>query len=155
MKVIHALEALPDSIFLAGPTPRDEGQESWRPRALTLLEGFGFKGTVFVPESSNWQAHDNYMRQVNWEWDALYRASVVAFWLPRDIQNMPGFTTNIEFGLMAMSKPERVVFGRPLNTPKTKYLEAVCVLKNIPVYDTLPTLLQGAMNLCLPKKGAT
>lgn len=37
MTVIHALQPLRKSIFLAGPTPRSEDVPSWRPDALTRL----------------------------------------------------------------------------------------------------------------------
>lgn len=53
MQVIHALQKLPKSIFLAGPTPRDKNTPSWRPQALEILRDMGFGGPVYVPESAN------------------------------------------------------------------------------------------------------
>lgn len=60
MKVIYSdqkivVPAGQKSIFLAGPTPRDQQTPSWRIEALTILDGLGFNGIVFVPESSNGQ----------------------------------------------------------------------------------------------------
>jgi hypothetical protein len=46
MNVIHALHPIPKSIFLVGPTPRDEETPTWRHEALDILRGRGFKGTV-------------------------------------------------------------------------------------------------------------
>lgn len=59
MQVIYARQPLPEcnaqgfapnSIFLAGPTPRSEHTPSWRPDALSVLKSLNFGGTVFVPE---------------------------------------------------------------------------------------------------------
>lgn len=40
------------SIFLAGPTPRDEKIKSWRITACERLNELGFDGIVYVPEYS-------------------------------------------------------------------------------------------------------
>lgn len=118
-----ATGVLPGSIFLAGPTPRDREQaESWRPEALTHLRAQKHEGVVFVPETEDGLWLRNYEDQVLWEWDALGAAACVLFWVPRELQHMPGFTTNVEFGVMAALRPERTVLGAPLNTPKIRYL---------------------------------
>lgn len=53
MQIINANEwpekLCRDSIFLAGPTPRERGVVSWRPEAINLLQQFGYNGAVFVP----------------------------------------------------------------------------------------------------------
>jgi hypothetical protein len=145
MKVIYALQELPKSIFLAGPTPRDANTPSWRPRALSLLEdAIGFDGTVLVPETEGWDAHDQYDTQVHWEWEALNLATVVVFWVPRDLETMPAFTTNIEFGLLA--KSGKVVFGYPDGAPKMKYLEKLAKSFNIPVFETMLETLEYAVH---------
>lgn len=41
MNVIHALQPIPKSIFLAGPTPRDDETPTWPPEALEILRGLG------------------------------------------------------------------------------------------------------------------
>jgi hypothetical protein len=56
-----------DSIFLAGPTPRDKSVPSWRPDALECLKRLGFDGIVYIPECSNGQAKINYDAQAEWE----------------------------------------------------------------------------------------
>jgi hypothetical protein len=58
---------------------------------------------------------------VEWEYAGLEGCSVVAFWVPRDVQSLPGFTTNVEFGRYVGSG--RCVYGRPENAPHTKYLD--------------------------------
>lgn len=109
------------SIFLAGPTPREEKVASWRVDAVKKLEELGFDGVVFVPEYSTWVPKTNYIDQANWEREALTEATVILFWIPRSLPDMPGFSTNVEFGYWLHSK--KVIYGRPDGAPKTKYLD--------------------------------
>ena len=109
------------SIFLAGPTPREEKVASWRVDAVKKLEELGFDGVVFVPEYSTWVPKTNYVDQANWEREALTEATVILFWIPRRLPDMPGFSTNVEFGYWLHSK--KVIYGRPDGAPKTKYLD--------------------------------
>lgn len=134
MKVVHVPDELPPhrpaipvlkSIFLAGPTPRSDDVQSWRPTALRILKDLGHKGHVFVPETSDWGWSGDYLQQVYWEWEALARAACTLFWVPRDLETMPAFTTNVEFGMMAMRYPHRVVLGCPHDAPKTRYLRTI------------------------------
>jgi hypothetical protein len=101
MNVLYAGEVLAlsqPSIFLAGPTPRQPEVPSWRPLALDLLRGLDFAGTVLVPERRDWSVRFSYLDQVEWEHQGLEGCSVIAFWVPRDLERLPGFTTNVEFG---------------------------------------------------------
>lgn len=109
------------SIFLAGPTPREEKVASWRVDAVKKLEELGFDGVVFIPEYSTWVPKTNYVDQANWEREALTEATVILFWIPRSLPDMPGFSTNVEFGYWLHSK--KVIYGRPDGDPKTKYLD--------------------------------
>lgn len=141
MRVIYAVEDLPAadpesrvvprSIFLAGPTPRNARVASWRPLAITLLRGSSFEGTVFVPECEGGGWHGVYEEQVHWEWRALSRAACVLFWVPRRLDTMPAFTTNVEFGLLAGLCPDRVVFGAPEDAPKTRYLRTMAADQSV------------------------
>lgn len=143
MRIIHALEEIPsqscDGIFLAGPTPRDESTPSWRPEALKILEELDYQGVVYVPESRNWQPHDDYTGQIEWEWAALDKATNIAFWVPRSLPTMPAFTTNVEFGLHA--KSGKAVLGYPPQAEKMRYLDALAKRFDIPVFDALPKML--------------
>jgi hypothetical protein len=109
------------SLFLAGPTPRSSEVVSWRPEALNLLRQLGFTGTVLVPERRDWSIKFDYVDQVEWEYAGLEAASVLAFWVPRDLEKLPGFTTNVEFGRYVGSG--RMVYGRPPGAPHTAYLD--------------------------------
>lgn len=134
MKVVHVpnelpphrtFRCVPNSIFLAGPTPRSDEVKSWRPTALRILKELGHTGYVFVPETADWGWSGDYDGQVLWEWQALGRAACVLFWVPRDLETMPAFTTNVEFGMMATRFPQRTVLGFPTGAPKTSYLKSI------------------------------
>lgn len=109
------------SIFLAGPTPRSEQEFSWRQEACHILEENGFDGVVYVPEYSTWKPKENYIDQAMWEREALFAATVIVFWIPRKLPEMPGFTTNVEFGYYLHTK--KVLYGRPNDAAKVKYLD--------------------------------
>lgn len=109
------------SIFLAGPTPRDKNIISWRNEACKILEESGFDGIVYVPEYSTWKPKSDYVDQAMWERNALSEATVIVFWIPRYLPDMPAFTTNVEFGYWLHTN--KVIYGRPDNAEKIKYLD--------------------------------
>lgn len=109
------------SIFLAGPTPRKREVLSWRKEACNILFELGFDGVVYVPEFSDNSEKEDYTDQAMWEREALIDSSVILFWIPRDLKDLPAFTTNVEFGYYIHTG--KIVYGRPDNTPKTKYLD--------------------------------
>ena len=116
------------SIFLAGPTPRDKETPSWRTEALEILEQLNFRGVVLVPERENWPDQSNYLdylEQAEWEDRGLTRyPGIIVFWVPRDLNVLPGFTTNVEFGRFAIPENRhRIVYGRPDDAPKNRYLD--------------------------------
>lgn len=109
------------SIFLAGPTSRTADIVSWRKEACKKLKDFGFDGIVYVPEFSTGEIRGNYDDQAMWEREALTISTVILFWIPRSLPDMPAFTTNVEFGYWLHTK--KVIYGRPENAVKTKYLD--------------------------------
>jgi hypothetical protein len=155
MKALYAGDVLAlthPSIFLAGPTPRRPDVPSWRPPAVDLLRNLGFAGTVLVPERQDWSARFSYLDQVEWEHAALEGCSVIAFWVPRDLQTLPGFTTNVEFGRYAGSG--RCVYGRPPEAPHTRYLDWLFAkLVGGRPEGTLESTLRAAVQLALQASG--
>ena len=145
MQILYARQSLPKSIFLAGPTPRDSETKSWRPEALEILKALNFDGTVFIPEDDSWAYKDNYDDQVEWELQALHSASVIAFWVPRELNLMPAFTTNVEFGMLAHR--QNVVLGYPKNAPKMKYLETIANLYYVPTCHSLQETMIYAVGM--------
>lgn len=78
------------SVFAAGCTPREhlrnrDGSaiQSWRPQFIKALEKVGFDGQVFIPEKRDGGGIcDNYYEtQVEWEYEHLHQAHVIAFWI--------------------------------------------------------------------------
>ena len=133
------------SIFLAGPTPRGENVESWRTGACQFLEDSGFDGIVYVPEYSTWKPKADYVDQAQWERDALANASVIVFWIPRTLPDMPAFTTNVEFGYWIHSG--KILYGRPDEAKKIKYLDWLYKTDtNKEPYNSLEQLLSDSIN---------
>nr|WP_234010651.1 nucleoside 2-deoxyribosyltransferase domain-containing protein [Streptomyces sp. SPB074] len=159
--VVMAREPLPvgPSVFLAGPTPdRAAPVPSWRPEAARLL-GEQWNGeeplTVLSPESRDGKRADHYETQVDWETSARARASVVMFWIPRDLKLLPGYTTNVEFGLDAPSG--RAVLGCPPDCPapeRNRYLVYVAGCFGVPVRETLPGTVAAALAIIAGRAGA-
>jgi nucleoside 2-deoxyribosyltransferase len=150
MQVVYSDDPIPTSvkktIFLAGPTPRSADVKSWRPEALRILEQLGYDGHVFVPEWKNpgqMPANFTYEDQVEWETQGLNMADVIVFWVPRNLTDMPAFTTNVEFGMWADSG--KAVFGYPPGAEKNRYLEDLAKSKHIPVALTLEETLAHAL----------
>jgi hypothetical protein len=149
MQVIYASEPLPStvrsSVFLAGPTPRTAEVASWRPAALALLAERGYAGTVFVPETRDRGPLRSYLGQVGWELDALARADCILFWIPRDLAQLPGFTTNVEFGYWARSG--KCILGAPPGAPKLAYLDVLAERLGIARVDSLAAGIDRALDV--------
>lgn len=149
MKVIYTGEEAPSffskSLFLAGPTSRLPAVPSWRPGALNILEERGYDGVVFVPEDRDGSVRSSYDDQVEWEHHCLDMCDCILFWMPRDLDKMPAFTTNIEFGLYA--KSGKSVFGAPSESPKNGYLRHCAKKFKIPEANTLEETISFALKL--------
>ena len=148
MKIVYARQPVDQSIFLAGPTPRTSAVPSWRPGAIKILQDQGFNGTVYVPEDGTSETiwEHEYDNQIDWEWEALGAATVIAFWIDRDLKTMPAFTTNIEVGLFAASG--KCVIGYPDPGCKMSYIQRLAERYRIPVYPTLAATMTAAMVRC-------
>ena len=154
MNIVYTQADFPDtivkSIMLCGPTPRDVNVISWRPEALKMLELLGYDGTVFVPEyrpKKNYSCASQYYdydKQIKWEYDAMRMSDCVLFWVPRELNTMPAFTTNDEWGYLKESG--KVVFGAPHNAPKTAYQKYFTDLFKVPSANTLIETVKNAMD---------
>lgn len=132
------------SIFLAGPTPRDYVSSSWREEAVKILNQLNFDGHVFIPEPRDGFFKGDYIDQVNWETEALNRADIIVFWVPRN-SDMPALTTNIEFGTWATSG--KVVLGYPENAEHMRYLQVMADEIKIPSFKSLEDTLKKAIDI--------
>ena len=79
-----------------------------------------------------------------WEREGLTKASVIVFWIPRSLPDMPAFTTNVEFGYWIHSK--KIIYGRPDDAVKIKYLDWLYELDyNEKPFNNLDDLLKNAI----------
>ncbi len=150
MKAVYAHEKFPEpeegqSIFLAGPTPRKQSVISWRVEALKILKEVGYDGYVFIPEPRDGVWRGDYHGQIEWEQEGLSMADCILFWIPRDIETLPGFTTNVEFGMYL--KSDRIVLGSPKSAPKMKYLRFCAKNCNILQAETLRETICNALKI--------
>lgn len=133
-------------LFLAGPTPRSEHVLSWRPEALDMLKQLGFEGTVFVPERTD-RKYDDYSHQIEWEQRRLALSNCIVFWVPRNLTDMHGLTTNDEFGYWRAVAPKKLVFGAPKEAVRVGYQLYKAKQIGIPCFDTLMSTMKGALNV--------
>ncbi len=149
MEVVYAEEAFPrttrKTLFLAGPSPRGAEGLNWRERALEILKNLGYDGHVFVPLQRESSFPLEYESQVDWEQEGMRRADVVAFWVPRDLVSLPGFTTNVEFGEMVVSSPKKIVLGCPKDAPKCRFLDYLADRHFVDRADSLKETLHMAV----------
>lgn len=150
LKLIYAQEHLntliPKSIFLAGPTPRDKDTTSWRIEAINILENLDFKGNILIPElRDTFSENFEYSNQIEWEESALKKATVILFWIPRELVHLPGFTTNIEWGYWIATNPNKIILGSPVNTPKMDYINYYANKLMIPNMNNLEETIKKAM----------
>ena len=153
VNLIWAREPIPDgpSVFLAGPTPRRDTVASWRPQVIAAIQA-AWQGpgplNVLTPESRGGHRAAEYHDQVDWETTGLESATAIMFWIPRDVQTLPGFTTNVEFGLYARSG--RVILGVPPDCPnpeRNRYLIWVAQRLGVPVVDTIAATVAKGLDL--------
>ncbi len=143
---------------MAGPTYRVSETTpctppSWREEAIRLLQLYGFDGDVFVPEWRDNKKPDDwtYSRQVNWEDDYLKKAKVILFWVPRNMKELPGLTTNVEFG--EWMKSGKVVAGAPPTAEKIRYIQDKASRNNIPWSETLEGCVKNAIEMLKKQNG--
>jgi len=126
MQVVYAQDKQPDqfskSIFLAGPTPRSPNVQSWRPEALEILKSLNYDGVVFTPEFKE-KRPSEYINQIDWEQKCRNMSDIVVFWIPRNLETLPAFTTNVEFG--EDYKSGKIIYGRPNDAPNCRYLDTL------------------------------
>ncbi|MNB98492.1 NUDIX domain protein [compost metagenome] len=145
--VVYSDQKLPTevlkTIFLAGPTPRDNSVTSWRNEAVEIFKKNNFKGTLLIPEPSTGKFEHDYTDQVDWELEAMQMADVILFWIPRELDSMPAFTTNVEFGFWVNSG--KIVFGFPKEAEKMRYLEYLAIDNDININDNLESTIKESI----------
>jgi hypothetical protein len=87
----------------------------------------------------------DYNDQVGWETEGLEKATAILTWVPRNLETMPAYTTNVEFGMWLNSG--KMVFGAPLEAPKNTYLRWHAERAGISSSTTLPATVDAALEL--------
>jgi hypothetical protein len=101
---------------------------------------------VLIPERQDWNVGFDYLDQVEWEFAGLEQANALLFWVPRDLDDLPGFTTNVEFGRYVGSG--RMIYGRPEGRPHNRYLDWLYQkLTGQSAHETLVSAVQAAVRL--------
>jgi len=152
MDLVYYDDEMPDtltkSIFLAGPSlrPGQDDLESWRKDAIQILEDKGFDGTVFIPEFRNRKPKGQFVwaDAVAWEDKYLNLSDCILFWVPRS-KDLPGFTTNIEWGRWESSG--KVVLGFPENAEKMSYMKHYADKYNVEVGESLTETIDHALDM--------
>jgi nucleoside 2-deoxyribosyltransferase len=151
MKIIMAQEEIELdglSIFLAGPTPRDNYVTGWREMAIEGFKQEGFNGTLLIPELRKKGSDENdalfeydrssnyfdYSGQIEWELEAMEKADIILFHINRRVQGMPGFTTNIEFGYWIAKDKSKIVLSIPDKSEKMEYIKYLANKEGIKIH---------------------
>ena len=147
MHIIYSTQSPPKtfskSIFLAGPSPRNADHDNWRIEALSILKEMDYDGVVFIPLPEDGAWSHRYDDQVEWENTYLNMADLVVFWVPRDLERLPAFTTNVEFGMWFDSG--KAILGYPKDAPKMGYLAHHACKQHVSTAHTLKDTLSLAV----------
>lgn len=137
-------------LFLAGPCPRGtteqtQWQGQWHAQAVEILNRYGYNITVCIPLP--YETDKDFEDGVRWEDACMNRADAILFWVPRDLEKLPGFTTNVEFGEYMDSG--KVVLAYPEGAPKMRYLEVKARWKGITVLHSLEGAVLESVSLSI------
>lgn len=144
------------TVFLAGPTVRGNQPHltSWRFEAVELFRKKGFTGNVIIPEFTNKTESDKYRYDLpQWEFAGLQGSHVIMFWIPRT-RELIGLTTNHEHGYWMGRCRKKMVYGRPDDAYRMKYLDIMWVedakIKKdatCPIYNTLEKTIDATLKM--------
>ena len=142
------------TIFLAGPTVRGNQSHliSWRFKAIEILTTLKFNGNVIIPEFTDKKESDKYRYDLPvWEFRGLTKSHVNMFWIPRT-KELIGLTTNHEHGYWMAKDRNKVIYGRPDDAYRMKYLDIMWVedakaMGGAPclIYNDLENTLQATL----------
>lgn len=140
IRVIYNQDIIPSNIldfntvFLAGPSPKNQ-DGSYRIGFIELLMQSKIEYIVFDPQGANFDPTKGRAYAL-WELEALKVSKVIVFGLNTDAKLRIGLTTRTEFGHMANTRKNVVVY-RPPDSYRTTYLRDRCAELNIPIAETM------------------
>jgi len=65
------------------------------------------------------------------------------FWIPRNLESMPAFTSNIEFGEFLHSG--KIILGYPETAHKMRYLKERCIMHDVQYFHTMEEVANCAI----------
>ena len=142
-----------DTIFLAGPTVRGNQPHltSWRFEAIRLFAEKKFNGNLIIPEFVDTRESDKHRNDIPlWELSGLEKSHMIMFWIPRTME-LIGLTTNYEFGYWTARDRNKIVYGRPDNAYRIKYLDIMWLAERRswnelrPIYKTLADTVDAVL----------
>lgn len=108
---------------------------------------------MIIPEFTSKTESDKYRYDLPiWEFTGLRKSGVIMFWIPRT-RELIGLTTNCEFGYWMARDRKKVVYGRPDESYRNKYLDIMwnetARMERIEcsIYNTLDTTIDAAISL--------
>lgn len=154
---IEQIDFTLSTVFLAGPTVRGNQPHltSWRFEAVALFIKNKFDGNIIIPEFSDKRESDQFRYDIpTWEFTGLQKCHVIMFWIPRT-RELIGLTTNHEFGYWMARDRSKVVYGRPDDAYRIKYLDIMWIEdakrralntdKWYPIYNTLDKTVNATL----------
>lgn len=139
-----------NSIFLAGPTVRNSKYEaSWRFEAGECLKELGYDGIVYNPEFGHSENPIDFVPQATWEKNGLVNAGCIVFYVCREFPDIPGLTTNVEFGRYLTLRPDNCLLCCPEFANKNRYLKWLYndVKPGAVIYETMEDVLKAAIEV--------
>lgn len=149
-RIIQVFDALPSTdqrlLYLAGPVPRKSAEPAWHDDAITECRKAEFDATIAVPRLPAGTSEDP-DAQVVWEHAAMSRADALLFWIPRVLWELPGLTTNLEWGVWHDSG--KAVLGAPAGTPRMRYLRFYAQQAGAPQAESLAETARLAVQIAM------
>ena len=147
------------TIFLMGPTVRGNQTHlrSWRFDAVDIFKKLSFSGNIIIPEFISLTESDQYRYDIPlWEYHGLCYSTVNMCWLPRT-RELIGLTTNHEIGYWMARERNKLVYGRPDNAFRIKYIDIMwekdlertvsTKIENQSIYSTLEDTIKASITL--------
>lgn len=145
------------TIFLAGPTVRGNQPHltSWRFEAVDIFKKKKFEGNIIIPEFTDRKESDKDKFDLPiWEYEGLSNSDVNMFWIPRT-RELIGLTTNHEHGVWMIKNRHKMIYGRPDDAYRIKYLDIMweedakrrIEKVSCNIYSTLESTIDAALKL--------
>lgn len=161
-------EPIPESIFLAGPTARDNARTAWRQYVIDRMSWRDWNGTLIIPEFLS-PAEARFEERfgppgnesatamtgirpisyniLEWETTGIHYATAVLFWMPFNATDLRGLTTRAEVARETQRDPSRIVLGMPDDAISGGHIKFHAYRAGLRVVPTLDSTIGYAIHL--------